>query len=208
VKRVFESHLRKGETVLWTGFPSTSLLWRRRERNIWLSGAIFATIASVEVVHLARDVGCPAAILAIPVIFFILPTSYFACGHPIQARRIRSKTTYAITNQRVLILVRWSRERLTEYSLAHVKECTVEPETKELSTVAFGWRPSASDPNHSGALIAWPGRVRPAWPEFVGLAHADADTALKVLNEARAMCQPRTKWRQERAQLSESAKHD
>ena len=180
----FESYLKKREVILWSGRPAR-ILWRRRDRHIRLGGAAMATFTGLVVVGFTHADGFPVLPLVLPVLLFGLPGTYLVIGHAIQSQRVRAKTSYCVTNQRVLIHTEWPEKRKSEWLVSHVREVLVEPEGNGLRTVVFGRRPSPRNRHEWTQLVAWPGRAPVPVPEFVGLTEDEAERVSQVLLGAR-----------------------
>ena len=167
--------LRGGERMLWQGRPDVRAYtfassWLLIPFSVLWAGFAFFWEASV----LASGAPGFFALWGIP---FVLMGLYILFGRFIVARLEAQKTTYAVTDLRVLIRTGAFRSRLTELDLTNLPPI-------ELSSARFGTGTITFGP--SMPYARWLG---PSWfgmrfaPEFTSIPHAEEVFA--TLSEAR-----------------------
>jgi hypothetical protein len=108
--RILEPFLEKGESLLWSGKPKQGLVFRSSDYFLipfslmWGGFAIFWEIMALT--FLSADSNAPAAIKVIFPLFgipFVLIGLYMIIGRYWVDSKIRSNTTYGISDKQILI---------------------------------------------------------------------------------------------------------
>lgn len=156
---VLRDYIDPGERLLWTGKPRPGVFLRREDAFmipislLWGGFAIFWEIA-------ALSSGDPLfAIFGIP---FVCMGLYIIFGRFFVDARIRERTTYGVTNERILIVKGLFSQELTSLSLSTLSESTLVQHGNGRGSIRFG----AKHPMSTFAAGSWPGAGRHAPPTF------------------------------------------
>lgn len=152
----FQNRLLPGERILWTGAPPAGLLLTGRDGFLipfslmWGGFAIFWEWGVVT----GMGKGHPAPgffmLWGIP---FVLAGLYMIFGRFFADAWMRARTTYAVTDQRVLILRTAPASRLTAYALDRLPELSLEEKADGRGTIRF--QPSAAAWARGNGFSAW-----------------------------------------------------
>lgn len=155
----FNGWLAPREVIRWTGRPIQGFTLQQGDlftipfSVLWLSFAIF---------WLSGVIGTNAP-LFFPIFgsVFVIVGLNFVLGRYISDAYLRTKTFYALTESRVLILGGWRGIDFVAVEIRNVSEVHVLPANGDRGTIVFGPR------NHAG--LAWSRRQveRAPSPEFV-----------------------------------------
>ena len=169
--------LHPGERVLWQGEPD---MWAYSMRGAWylipfslLWGgfAIFWEISAI-----ASGAGPFFALWGVP---FIAVGLYLIFGRILVARREASRTHYAVTDQRVVILGGAFTRRTIEMALTDLPPCQLEQGGQGLGTITFGTAISGFRPPPG-----WPTMGMYAQsPSFAAIP--DAARVYRIIQDAR-----------------------
>jgi hypothetical protein len=132
--------LLPGERVLWQGMPGQGFRLEASDlltipfSILWCGFAVFweGLAVSYDAPLLFRLWGIP----------FVLIGLYMLVGRFFYDIRVRARTTYAVTDRRVLILKRWPFQRLTALALGGLDTINLEETGDGAGTIHFGDRVS------------------------------------------------------------------
>lgn len=160
------SRLMAGEHLLWEGRPTSGLLLTAQDSFLipftfmWLAFAVFWTFS-------ATSGGAPG--------FFTLWGSMFvaiglfmAVGRFVLDAWLRDRTSYAVTDQRILIVRTGLLSNFTSIDLGRLPEVRLIGEDKPRGTIRFGAAASVFDRRHMGS---WAPSLDPI-PQFLGIEAA------------------------------------
>lgn len=172
----FSSYLGRGEIVRWNGRPQQGIVFRSSDllmipfSLLWCGFAFFW-----EYTVITQGSSTFMMIWGVP---FVCVGLYFVFGRFLFDAFIRSKTRYALTDHRALILSGLSGNQLTEVDLRTVSEIRYQNEGGSKGTISFG----PSSPQMIAAR-AW-GSTSRLYPEFFRAESAAA--AYKLIQAAKA----------------------
>lgn len=142
-----QSRLLPGERILWTGAPSRGLMLTSRDAQmvpfslfwcgfvaVWMFGAIKA---SLNPVHGDRMWFFP--LFGVP---FVLIGLHMLIGRFFHDAWIRRRTSYAVTNQRILILRTAPTLKFTAFAIDRLPELTLEEHANGHGTIRFQPQPT------------------------------------------------------------------
>lgn len=157
---VLRDYIDPGERLLWAGKPRPGVFLRPEDAFLipfsllWGGFAIFWEIGALAS-------GAPFfAIFGLP---FVCIGLYIIFGRFFVDARVRERTTYGITNERILIIKGLFSQELTSLSLSTLAESTLVQHGNNRGSIRFG----AKYPmNQFFASGSWPGARRYAPPAF------------------------------------------
>lgn len=121
VEMVFQDDLDKGERLLWTGKPSTKVVFHLSDRFLipfslmWGGFAIFWEAGVSGLLHFANSSPeSPSFFMQLWGIPFVLIGQYMIWGRFFYSAYKKSNTYYAITNKRVMVLSLSGTRKLME----------------------------------------------------------------------------------------------
>jgi len=162
---VFSSQLGAGERLLWTGQPRQGLFLRATDWAQIPFGLLWGGFAFFWEWS-AFHTGAPLffRLWGVP---FVLIGIYLVAGRFFIDAMLRSKTCYALTTQRAIILSGGFATRTTSLQLRAMSDVSLVEYSGGIGTITFG----ATVPWWAGAP-GWPGgRYRPS-PSFDSIADA------------------------------------
>ena len=171
----FSTYLGRGEIVRWSGRPQQGLVLRGVDvflipfSLLWCGFAFFweYSVVSQGTSTFMMLWGVPFVMAGLFLVFGRFPVDAF----------LRSKTQYALTDHRALILGGFSGNKLTEVDLRNVSEIRFQRDVGSVGTVSFGPDPG----RFRGAVwLSTSGNV----PEF--FRAENATTAYKLIQAAKA----------------------
>ncbi|TAK57935.1 MAG: PH domain-containing protein [Dehalococcoidia bacterium] len=167
--------MESDERLLWAGRPPQGFVLRPIDwffvpfSLVWGGFAIFWEAAA-----LASGAPLFFAIWGVP---FVLVGLYFIGGRFVVDSRLRARTAYAVTNQRIIILSGATGQRMTSVGLHTLTEIHVETRPDGSGTLRFGRLPIW------GAMPSgWPGSARLQVPEFERIP--DVQSVYNAIREA------------------------
>lgn len=154
-------YLEPGESLIWSGAPKQGLLLRGADAFLipfsimWCGFAIFWEAGVLTA-------GAPFffALFGVP---FVLVGLYFMVGRFFLDAKIRAKTAYALTNQRVLIVSGIFSRSITSLPLRTLNDISLRERHDGRGTVSFG-RPHPFARRYAG--MQWPGMSQYDAPNF------------------------------------------
>jgi hypothetical protein len=172
-------HLLDDETILWTGQPQTGWMLTARDVPLIPFGAFFLGFSVFWEVQVFSGPNPPPVIFKLWGIPFILVGLFGLVGRfPVDAY-IRSKTRYAVTDQRILISRSPPFQSLTSLSLAHLPELRLVEHRNGRGSIHFG----AESPVNNRNWGVWLPSLDPT-PRFLGIDNA-AELFSKIQQQAR-----------------------
>lgn len=147
-----QRQLDPGERVLWTGQPKQGVLLRGSDAFLipfsllWAGFAFFWEWSAIQT-------GAPLAFLlwGVP---FVAMGIYMVIGRFFVESWQRSKTHYAVTNERILIVDGIRRETVRTSRLGDLADISLSIHSDGAGTITFG---SSSMPEMLRSLSSWPG---------------------------------------------------
>ena len=160
-------HLSPGERVLWMGQPIRGLRFTASDvlfvpfSFLWGGFALFweAQVVRSSAPLLFRLWGIP----------FVLVGLYLIIGRFFHDAWRRSRTLYALTDQRAIIVGGGIQQRLRSLALRSLPEISISDERGGRGTITFG---SATHPFGLFGRSSWPGTGQTAAPAFEGIESA------------------------------------
>jgi hypothetical protein len=173
--------LRPGERILWSGRPNLNAyamrgVWYLLPFSIvWLGFAIFWELGVIS-----SRAPFPFALFGIP---FVGMGVYMVFGRLIVATREAERATYAVTDQRVILITGAFQPAIVEMDLADLPPVQLAEAGSGVGTITFG--------------PAMGYRVPPGWPTMGQALRPtafesipDAATAYRILQDARSALRP------------------
>jgi len=171
-----DSRLMPGERVLWRGLPDRRAYTFRGPWYLIPFSIIWAGFAFVwEGAALTSGAPPLFAVWGIP---FCAVGLYFVAGRFWVAAREADRTTYAITDRRVMIQSGAFAPRFIELSLGSLPSPLLEERADGIGTITFG----AAYPFQTWGAAGWPGTGRS--PALVAIR--EAGRVFRLLEEARS----------------------
>ena len=162
-----ERQLGAGERVLWIGQPKSGLKLRRSDALmipyslLWAGFAVFW-----EAVAIGSHGPLIFMIWGIP---FVLVGIYFTVGRFFVDAAIRAKTSYGVTNQRIVIIYGLLSRKVTSLPLRNLQEIGFKQRSDGSGTITF--YPSVPF-SWLYRKFSWPGMDQRMGPGFYMLPHA------------------------------------
>ena len=172
------SELAAGERLLWAGRPRQGIFLRASDALLipfsllWGGFAIFWEAMALAAVASEKTHGAPQAFLWVFPIFglpFVAIGLYLIFGRFFLDKRLRKKTTYGVTDQRVIIRSGLFNSTTNSLNLRALSDVSLSEGSDGRGTITFGQgNPAAS--RFGGA--AWPGTNRQSAPSFDSIDEA------------------------------------
>jgi hypothetical protein len=145
----FQPYLLSGERLLWSGQPKQGLLLRPNDFMTFFF-SLFWTGFSVFWVLMAVKSGAPAFfwLWGLP---FVIIGIYLMAGRFLFEMAARRRTYYAVTDQRILILISWPNRSLQALDLKNRSDVTITQEKNGRATLVF------SNGNLPAMMTGWVG---------------------------------------------------
>lgn len=151
-----QPELLSGESILWAGMPSTSVLFHPEDGYmipfslLWGGFAIFweASVLGIWGNTTKHGTGAPAFMVlwGIP---FVLVGQYFIWGRFLYDAWLKRRTYYGVTNRRVLIVQEGWQRKTSATDLAGIP--TITREGSRIGTLWFGPKYSMFAPRGRGS---------------------------------------------------------
>jgi hypothetical protein len=167
--------LERGERLLWHGAPRGGLRLRAADlflipfSLLWGGFAIFWESSVLSIPNAPWFM----KLWGIP---FVLVGLYLIVGRFFADAKMREKTLYALTGERVLILSGVFRRESKSLTLRNLPEVSVVRARDDSGTVSFGSAPPFAA--FSGGIAGWPGSGRMQPPQFEMIDDVAAVAAL------------------------------
>ncbi len=165
---VISQQLTGGERLVWSGRPRGGIRFRGADiffvpfSLIWCSFAIFwEVMASAPT---AAGHGRPGNVAFVFPIFgvpFVLVGLYFVFGRFLADARMRAKTCYGVTNERIVIVSQFFGKRVKSLNLRTLNDITLSERGDGSGVITFG----PTQPYGRWAA-SWPGAGQYASPSF------------------------------------------
>jgi hypothetical protein len=157
---ILERELSAGEKLLWSGQPLGGIRLRKQDTILipfsllWGGFAIFweAGVIHSNAPFFFRLWGIP----------FVLVGIYLIVGRFFMDSKIRSKTVYGVTNERILIVSGFFSRNFRSLNLKTLSEINLSEKSDGTGTITFG--PNYPIFQNPGA--GWPGSNKYASPSF------------------------------------------
>jgi hypothetical protein len=156
-----QRQLGADERLLWSGQPKSGLKLRGSDAFLIPFSILWAGFAVFwEAGVIGSDAPFFFMLWGIP---FILVGLYFTVGRFFVDAAVRAKTSYGVTNQRVVIIRGLTSRKVTSLSLRNLQEIGLEQRSDGSGTITFG--PSAPfSTMYRG--VSWPGMDQRMGPAF------------------------------------------
>lgn len=144
-------HLQPGESLLWTGQPKSGLVFRGTDALmipfslLWLGFVVFWMI-------MAARGSAMFALFAIP---FLLVGLYALIGRFIVDARVRSHTTYGITENRIIIKSGVFSKTIKSLNLKTISDIELSERSDRSGTITIG--PKTPSVYWGSSMEWWPG---------------------------------------------------
>ena len=172
---LFKDRLLSGETVVWCDRPGQGIIFAPRDVLLIPFSLLWGGFAiSWEVGVLSSRAPASFAIFGVP---FVLIGLFVVFGRFLLDAWLRSKTMYAMTERRILILRSKPWSSFTAIRLNRLPEATLKESTKGRGTIRFGEQASLWGGRNVG-FEAWIASLDPT-PQF--LAINDARTVFAAI---------------------------
>ena len=157
---ILERELSAGEKLLWSGQPLGGIRLRKQDAILipfsllWGGFAVFweAGVIHSNAPFFFRLWGIP----------FVLVGIYLIVGRFFMDSKVRSKTVYGVTNERILIVSGFFSRNLRSLNLKTLSEVNLSEKPDGTGTITFG--PNYPVFQNPGA--GWPGYSKYASPSF------------------------------------------
>ena len=168
----FRSHMLAGETILWTGQPAQGLMLTGRDGLLIPFSLFWGGFAIFWESTVARMPKAPAfmALFGVP---FVLVGLYLIFGRFLVDAWVRGATSYALTNQRILIARQRPTRSFTAIDVDRLTDATLTERTDGSGTIVLAAATAflgAWGTNRSG-LVAWTPSLDPI-PKLLAIADA------------------------------------
>jgi hypothetical protein len=135
-KRLLDAQLSPGEQLLWWGEPRRGIVFRAADAYmipfsiLWTAFAVFweTGVLSSDAPILFKFWGVP----------FILVGLYMVVGRFFVEARVRAKTYYGVTNERILILSGLFTQTTKSLGLRTLTDVTLDERSDRSGTISFG----------------------------------------------------------------------
>ena len=168
-------HLEFGEKLLWSGQPRRGLMFRPYDvfvipfSLVWCGGIIFQVATTFR-----QDAPIGANLPAIPFVLFGL---YLVFGRFIIDAMIRTRTLYAITDRRVVIVTGLFSRNVRSIDLRGLTEMEILEGWRGRGTITFG-----TSSVQATIMRGWPGTGKSMPPAFEAIE--GAGQVLEIIRKA------------------------
>jgi hypothetical protein len=154
--------LERGERLLWVGVPRQGLMLRAAD---WFLIAFSLLWGGFAIFWESSVLGIPNAPLVMKLwgIPFVLIGLYLIVGRFFVDAKMREKTIYALTGERILIFSGILRRESKSLTLRNIPEVSVVKARDASGTISFGSAPFGA---FAGGFAGWPGNGRMLPPQF------------------------------------------
>jgi hypothetical protein len=154
--------LDAGESLLWAGVPKAGLYLRTNDLYLIPFSLLWGGFAIFWEYSVLSATGPNEPFMAVWGIPFVLAGLYLIVGRFFVDARVRSRTAYALTNRRILIISGLFSRSTTSLQLRGLTDVTLSARGDGSGTIQFG-RPIANGWASGGG---WPGTSRNSPPAF------------------------------------------
>jgi hypothetical protein len=160
-------YLESGERVLWTGRPRDGIRLRKQDvfmipfSLLWGGFAIFWEVSVLTIQNKKHDP--TAAIFPLFGIPFVCVGLYIIFGRFLVDARVRARTSYAVTTDRIIIVSGLFSQQVKSLQLRTLTDVSFTQSSDGSGTITFGAAPYGNFMNFPGG--SWPGRGAAA-PSF------------------------------------------
>src|SRR5215213_8617017 len=152
-KRIIETQLVPGERLLWSGRPRQGVYLRGTDAALipfsllWCGFAIFweVSVFKTDAPFFFRLWGIP----------FVLVGLYMVFGRFFVDAKLRSKTYYGVTSERVIIVSGLFSTKTKSLNIRTLTEVTLDEKTSGGGTITFGPTPPMSRWGGGAAFPGW-----------------------------------------------------
>lgn len=172
----FSAYLAPGEQIRWSGRPAQGLALRASDfflipfSLVWFGFVVFWMVT-------AFASNAPTGVLPIGILFLFVGF-YISFGRFLSDAWARSRTYYALTDRRALILGGAFERKLTSVELNALSELHFNPGSSGRGTIVFG-----PESPYGGSFGGWGRRYAAASPEFFRVD--DASGAYAIIQRRR-----------------------
>ncbi len=171
-----DRHLLQGETIVWSGNPSTGLLftredWQRIPLALFFGGVSGFIFFSSVVAWLSEPEQNSSLLYAVLLMtLFMLFTAYITVGRFWFDAWLRRRTHYAVTNKRILISRSGPLGELIALNIKQLPEVKLIEAAEGRGTIRFGHTVSLSQ-QAGGYDFTWTPSLEPT-PQFLSIEDA------------------------------------
>ncbi len=140
--RIIQGELDSGEQYIWSGIPKQGIFFRASDifmipfSLLWGGFAIFWEIMALSIpAHEAGPVSIIFPLFGIP---FVIVGLHMIFGRFIYDSRMRSKTFYGLTDQRVIIVTELFRKKVKSLNLRTMSDVSLSEKSNKSGTITFG----------------------------------------------------------------------
>jgi Bacterial PH domain len=163
-----ERELSSGEKMLWSGQPQRGIRLRKQDAFMIPFSLVWGGFAIFWEATVIRSNG--PAVMKIWGIPFVIAGLYLIFGRFFADAKIREKTFYGVTNERVLIVSGLFSRNLRSLNLKALPEICFNERADGTGTIVFGSASVYPGAQFTGS--GWPGTGRFAPPSFDMIAQA------------------------------------
>jgi len=184
-----QSELTAGESILWSGQPSTKVVFHSSDLFVvpfsllWGGFAVFweAGVLGFWGLDGSRGLSPISWFMALWGVPFVLIGQYMIWGRFVYAGWKKGKILYAVTNKRVFV-VDTARGRKVKAAFLDQLPATDKSVRRDgIGTLTFGLTPLLT--GQKGAIPSWDGGLSSPVPTFVDVE--DAENVYRIVSDAR-----------------------
>ena len=184
-----KAELTRGETVLWSGRPSTSVVFHVEDAFLvpfslmWGGFAIFWEMDVTGHWGSSSSQAGPSVFMALWGIPFVLIGQYLIWGRFVYAAWKKKRTYYAVTNRRIIVVQEgWTRKTVAAY-IDTLPTVLKERRSGKYGTLRFAHPEPMWGRGGRSGWDAWNGMVIGNLPIFMDIE--DVDSVYGVVSELR-----------------------
>jgi hypothetical protein len=198
-QRVLQAELSTGESLLWTGKPNPRVIfhasdWVTIPTGIFVAGFSIFWEAGVGGSGPWRGGGDPSSFMMLWGIPFIIVGQYMLWVRFLYAAWKKTRITYALTNERILVIVAPPQAKVISIYLRSVPGITKDVRADGIGTLKFGDTPPVWGARGTKMLAADGLYLNSATPVFVDIDNASdvADQVTQALKRFHTTSSPST----------------
>ena len=158
----FQPFLFPGERVVWSGQPKRGISFRGADAYLIPFSLVWTGFVLSMFIDTVKMRGSPDFILML----FLALGVYMTLGRFIHDAVIRSNLSYAVTNQRILVLRGRGSSKLTSLDLQHLPKLELTQYADGTGTIAFENQELFSNWGRSGGFGMWVPSLAPGGQLF------------------------------------------
>ena len=181
---VFRDRLMSGEKIMWSGAPQQGVLFVASDMFLVPFSLLWAGFVVFWEMSVLKD-GAPGffALWGIP---FVVMGAYITVGRFLFDAWLRSRTAYAVTSQRILIVRSNPFGRFLALALDRLPSVALDEKQNGRGTITFGERPSFGLRGGFGGFGGWSPSLD-STPRFLSVENAkNVFDLIQRLSQAKA----------------------